>query len=420
MKDESRNTNGRARKGPTDEWVPAHRRLMKGPKRGLPRGVRFVLLELSMEARSKGGVLDLSLAWDTERAVHDLIGGNRREIKQALKAFTTIDEDGLPPIEIVRDANKHRLIIKKWERWAFGKTSTGRVQELRERQRGSQADDLVYFVRRSKDGLIKIGHSDNVARRLTDLQSELQDKITLLATSSGGAAFEKSLHDRFARFRIIGEWFLPDESILNCIAELSQSRNVTRADQETLQRREEKSTGEKSREDPPLAPHGGGEERAPTEVPPPESIDRDEPSESTFDVAWRMWRDFYAQSRRRYGRYVEALIDDDRVIQRLGRKADEMTGGDRAKTTQWLRHWFVSYLRDDGDLDCHVRARHALRLIERRLPTYGEPKPLASVTRMKTLPVDDEPKLSDKELREAAERARGLAKQLAEKKRLGQ
>jgi hypothetical protein len=147
---------------------------------------------------------------------------------------------------------------------------------------------------------------------------------------------------------------------------------------------------------------GGGSEEDQNTI--PESIDREPPpDESTYDLTWRMWRDLYEQSRRQYGRYVDAMIDDDRVIQRLAHKADDMTGADRERTTTLLRHWFTSYLRDDGDVNCQANARHPLRLIERRLPTYGEPKPPASATRLaKASPA--EPKVDAAELRAAAER----------------
>lgn len=312
-----------------EEWVPAHKRLMKGPKRHLRRGVRFVLLELSMEARGKGGVLDLPLAWTTERAIHDLIGGDRKEIAQALAAFTQPDEDGVPPIKIERDSTKHRLLIPKWALWAGPKSSTERVRALRERHKNGQ----------------------------------LQDGVTLHA-----------LH-----------------------GETSETPYSTGEDS-----REEKST-----EDPPLPPEG--ERALRTDAPPAPIVHGDR--HSTYDLAWGMWRELYQQSRRGYGRYLEDFIKDDKVIQRMAHKADGLTGEDREATTLLLRHWFTSYLRDDGDLNCHSKARHPLRLIERRLVTYGEPKKPASVTRLaKAKPA--EPEMSDAELRAAAQQNLGNVERL--------
>jgi len=120
-----------------NDWVPFHRRLAKGRKKALPRGVRFVLLELSLEARPTRGVLDLPLHWSTLKAVHDLLGGNRREIKKALEEFQKPDELGHKSIEIERDESKHRLILTKWEEWAGPKSSTERVREHRDRQKNA-------------------------------------------------------------------------------------------------------------------------------------------------------------------------------------------------------------------------------------------------------------------------------------------
>lgn len=156
----------------------------------------------------------------------------------------------------------------------------------------------------------------------------------------------------------------------------------------------------------------------------PESVEpaADSEPESTYDMAWRMWRELYDQSRRKYGRYVDAMIDDDRVIQRLAHKADDMTGVDRGRTTALLRHWFVSYLRDDGDLNCHTDRRHPLKLIERRLPTYGEPKEPASSTRLSAVK-PSRPRVSDDDLQASAERnaerALALAAELGGRKKVG-
>jgi hypothetical protein len=97
-----------------------------------------VLLELSLKARLTHGVLSLPRAWTTAKAVHDLIGGNRKEIVRALAEFTKPDSDGLAPIQIDRDLAKHELILQKWNDWAGSKvapTSTERVKRHRENKR---------------------------------------------------------------------------------------------------------------------------------------------------------------------------------------------------------------------------------------------------------------------------------------------
>lgn len=121
------------------DWVPFHRRLVQGRKKAIARGVRFVLLELSLEARPTQGVLEFPPEWDTVKAVHDLIGGDRREIKKALTVFQIPDEFGLPTIEIDRDVSHHSLKIIKWEDYAGPKSSTERSQVSRA-NRGAVSD----------------------------------------------------------------------------------------------------------------------------------------------------------------------------------------------------------------------------------------------------------------------------------------
>ncbi len=115
------------------DWIPFHKRLAKGPKRGLPRALRFVLLELSLEARATRGRLDLCPGWTTLNAVHDLIGGDRLEIAQALDAFA---DDALV---VVNDGAEHSLTIPRWEEWAGPKTDA-------ERQASRRARDSVTKV----------------------------------------------------------------------------------------------------------------------------------------------------------------------------------------------------------------------------------------------------------------------------------
>ncbi len=100
------------------DWIPFHRRLAKGPKKSIARGIRFVLLELSLESRNTQGVIDLPPDWDTLDALHDMLGGDRREIRKALEIFSIRDSSGVAAIEIIKDALRHRCVITKWAEWA--------------------------------------------------------------------------------------------------------------------------------------------------------------------------------------------------------------------------------------------------------------------------------------------------------------
>jgi hypothetical protein len=131
-----------------EDWIPFHRRLVRGKKRSLSRAVRFVYLELALEARATEGTIELPLDWGTLDAVHDLLGGTRSEIKNALEAFTKIDDTGVSPLKIVRNATEHTLIVTKWGEWAGPKTSTQRVREYRERKKNESlpTDETLHDV----------------------------------------------------------------------------------------------------------------------------------------------------------------------------------------------------------------------------------------------------------------------------------
>lgn len=75
---------------------------------------------------------------------------------------------------------------------------------------------VVYFAE-SPLGMIKIGTSQNAHARLQSLGG---DSLRLLATTPGGFALEKDLHNRFCHFAVRSrgpEWFWPCPDLLNVI-----------------------------------------------------------------------------------------------------------------------------------------------------------------------------------------------------------
>jgi len=80
---------------------------------------------------------------------------------------------------------------------------------------------LTYFVQCNGDGPIKIGRSDNMARRLKTLQSCCPYPLKIILTERG---FEREgeHHRQFAEHRMTGEWFEPHADILQYISEQEQ------------------------------------------------------------------------------------------------------------------------------------------------------------------------------------------------------
>jgi hypothetical protein len=77
---------------------------------------------------------------------------------------------------------------------------------------------LVYFIQRGTDGPIKIGSTLNLEGRLVQLQSSNAEKLHVLATSQGGRRLERELHKRFAKNRLVGEWFSAHEELFRFIS----------------------------------------------------------------------------------------------------------------------------------------------------------------------------------------------------------
>lgn len=68
---------------------------------------------------------------------------------------------------------------------------------------------MIYFIQ--EKGLfrnrVKIGYTDNIRSRLRDLQSASPSKLKILLILSGDEQDEYIYHQRFARYRLHGEWF---------------------------------------------------------------------------------------------------------------------------------------------------------------------------------------------------------------------
>lgn len=78
---------------------------------------------------------------------------------------------------------------------------------------------MIYFVRSIATGLIKIGHSSDVQRRMPELLRE-HGPMELLSVLYGSAQTERAHHVHFAALNAHGEWFTPGAQLLSYIASL--------------------------------------------------------------------------------------------------------------------------------------------------------------------------------------------------------
>lgn len=80
----------------------------------------------------------------------------------------------------------------------------------------------VYFVQAGENGPIKIGIATNFEIRLRDLNVSNPCEVKVLALIRGNKKQERALHKRFAHLHIKGEWFRPEEELLQFCDELSK------------------------------------------------------------------------------------------------------------------------------------------------------------------------------------------------------
>jgi hypothetical protein len=91
---------------------------------------------------------------------------------------------------------------------------------------------MVYFIRDSGTGHIKIGHTTlAVNQRLEQLQVGCSSELILEGWHEGDCQDEKLLHRLFASFHVRGEWFASSQELLTYIADNrigKESREFTR------------------------------------------------------------------------------------------------------------------------------------------------------------------------------------------------
>lgn len=84
----------------------------------------------------------------------------------------------------------------------------------------------IYIIQDSQ-GLIKIGHSTNVSKRIKHLQTAHGVKLKLLASAIAPSYIEKRLHKMFFFHRKSGEWFSCSYNLIKLIIEYLSERYPT-------------------------------------------------------------------------------------------------------------------------------------------------------------------------------------------------
>jgi hypothetical protein len=95
-----------------------------------------------------------------------------------------------------------------------------RIKELDEQRRRAS---VVYVMWRMSDGLVKIGYSTDVGKRLQALRTQ-HGSLDVLFTFPGGREVERQHHERFAVHRVKGEWFRPEGELQKWIDDVTARR----------------------------------------------------------------------------------------------------------------------------------------------------------------------------------------------------
>lgn len=78
----------------------------------------------------------------------------------------------------------------------------------------SQFQECLYFLQAGPEGMIKIGHSKQLAARLKTLHTMNGTALRFLGAIPGTRKDEKYFHDRFSEDRSHGEWFRLSQDLL--------------------------------------------------------------------------------------------------------------------------------------------------------------------------------------------------------------
>jgi hypothetical protein len=85
------------------------------------------------------------------------------------------------------------------------------------------AASFVYFFQRGEDGPIKIGFATNPDSRKAQMQTALAEKLNTLLVIPGTRKTETYLHRKFDALRLMGEWFEPDDELIDFIRQIRKT-----------------------------------------------------------------------------------------------------------------------------------------------------------------------------------------------------
>lgn len=123
-------------------------------------------------------------------------------------------------VAIIILASKPNMTIEDVRQW-LGEDAVEQHREA-ELQGYAEPTGVVYFIGRANE--VKIGFTNNLAKRLTNLRTGTTEPLTVLLTVPAVPVLERYFHEKFAADHVDREWFKASETILNFIARRNHHR----------------------------------------------------------------------------------------------------------------------------------------------------------------------------------------------------
>ena len=114
---------------------------------------------------------------------------------------------------------RNKIVLLRKSEVAFTPEDIERMKALANGEREpSRPETVIYFV--AVRGFIKIGVTQDWRSRLSGLQSSNPETIEILALLVRPQIYERTMHRKFAAFRVRGEWFTDCKEIREHIASI--------------------------------------------------------------------------------------------------------------------------------------------------------------------------------------------------------
>jgi hypothetical protein len=191
------------------------------------------LLLLILRKVDRAGIFEIGKHGLSEKGLHGIAAFLGMPDDVVSRALPLLLEDGC--VELSEDGRA--LVIPNFiEAQEASMSGTARQQESRLRRRDmvrcgldpDARETVIYFIQSEHGGPVKIGHADDLAKRLVGLQTARPDKLVVLATAPGSVRDERAIHAAFAHFREKGEWFSPHPSVMAAVSHVATTKALAR------------------------------------------------------------------------------------------------------------------------------------------------------------------------------------------------